>query len=391
MKLAFAVHINYLVCNHNYNDESTRLKMSLGKDLASIRKGLGLTLEEIQGAIKIPAHTLETIETDTIFDDAEHNKTYTRSFIRSYAKALKIPDPLITDALDEVEAGLYNPGSLVERMDSKAAKPMFKPDALEEYKSEDEPAVVLKKPDIEEAPQKATPTVENVNWADLGKRFSDAEKNPALWRAAAIVGGILIVAAAIFIFRTQIFGWWSTEEPEITETQQEPVFETPLLATPDDSTQTSTTPETPAPILDPIAAPQQPQNQPTGNPLMAVYSPVLADTLTISVYAAYDKLEPIRVTSDFNWRTNPFWMEQGQAFNFSFQDTILVRGQYSRMVLLFNGHVIDNASNLYYSEDFDSIMLTRENLSDDAYLAMPPAEFPLEIGAPDSLVFPLAY
>ena len=113
------------------------------------------------------------------------------------------------------------------------------------------------------------------------------------------------------------------------------------------------------------------------------------DTLTLTVYAAFDKLEPIRITSDFTWRTNPFWMEQGQAFNFNFKDTILVRGQYSRLLLLFNGHIISNFSSNNYNETFDSILLTREILSADNFNAPPPNEFPFEVGAPDSLVFPL--
>jgi hypothetical protein len=121
----------------------------------------------------------------------------------------------------------------------------------------------------------------------------------------------------------------------------------------------------------------------------SVFNPVLSDTLTLTVYAAFDKLEPVRVTSDFNWRTNPFWMEQGEAFNFIFKDTILVRGQYSRMLLLFNGHVISNSPSYNYNEIFDSILLTRDILSADTFSSPPPIIFPFEVGAPDSLVFPL--
>ena len=74
--------------------------MSLGKDLATIRKGLGLTLEEIQNAIKIPTHILKSIEDDSIYDSEEHNTTYIRSFIRSYARGLKIDDDKVVAALE---------------------------------------------------------------------------------------------------------------------------------------------------------------------------------------------------------------------------------------------------------------------------------------------------
>jgi hypothetical protein len=84
-------------------------------------------------------------------------------------------------------------------------------------------------------------------------------------------------------------------------------------------------------------------------------------------------------------------MEQGQAYNFSFQDTLLVRGQYSRMLLLFNGHIIENAANQYYSGEFDSIMLTRTDLNLPEYLVQPGAVFPLAVGAPDSIISPITY
>ncbi|HBQ61515.1 MAG TPA: hypothetical protein DD671_18375, partial [Balneolaceae bacterium] len=102
-------------------------------------------------------------------------------------------------------------------------------------------------------------------------------------------------------------------------------------------------------------------------------------------------LEPVRVTSDLNWRTNPFWMEEGEAYNFDFSDTLLVRGQYSRLLLLFNGHVIENPRQNNFSSSFNSILLTREVLDQPRYLAPPPEEFPLEIGAPDSTIYRIRY
>ncbi|HBQ61517.1 MAG TPA: DUF4115 domain-containing protein, partial [Balneolaceae bacterium] len=75
--------------------------MSLGKDLASIRKSKNLTLEDVQNAIKIPHDILDSIEDDSIFSDPNRNKTYLRSFVRSYAKLLKIDDEDIVEALDE--------------------------------------------------------------------------------------------------------------------------------------------------------------------------------------------------------------------------------------------------------------------------------------------------
>ena len=381
--------------------------MSLGKDLASIRNGIGLSLEEVQSIVKIPVHTLKSIETDGIFDDPEYNQTYTRSFIRSYARALKIDDTLVVEALDNIEAGLYVPGTLLEKLDIQTGKPLIKPGVLDEEENEEqEEESIFKDPDITTAPAKPTPTVENVDWVSLGKSFKSEEARPKIWGAILIVAAIIVIAIVIFIYRVEISGIFSSDDqPEVVDTEEtSPALDDGILLPPTETpsnTDNSTTPdEVEAEITSPPAQaivdetetdePETPST-PSQNPFASLYSPNLGDTLTISVFAAYDKLEPVRVTSDFNWRTNPFWMEQGQAFNFSFQDTILVRGQYSRMMLLFNGHIIENPSNSYYNEDFDSIMLTRDGLSNGGYLAIPPSTLPEDVVAPDSLVSPLSY
>jgi len=81
---------------------------SIGKDLVKIRKHLGLTLQDIQFATKLPQHTLDKIENDTIFVDAEEGPIYTRNFVRSYGRVLKIDDDLLIEALNLREAGKYN-------------------------------------------------------------------------------------------------------------------------------------------------------------------------------------------------------------------------------------------------------------------------------------------
>ncbi|HCI71511.1 MAG TPA: hypothetical protein DHV30_13330, partial [Balneola sp.] len=62
--------------------------MSLGSDLETIRKEKNLSLEDIFEVTKIPVHTLISIEKDTLFKSSSESKTYLRSFVRSYAKAL---------------------------------------------------------------------------------------------------------------------------------------------------------------------------------------------------------------------------------------------------------------------------------------------------------------
>lgn len=167
-----------------------------------------------------------------------------------------------------------------------------------------------------------------------------------------------------FFFREEIFGFFETGTAEAIE-PVENNFPTLPEATPEVDT-LSVTP--------PLQAPDQ------GTTEVVNQAPVLQssnldtqiDTLTLAVYAAFDKLEPVRVTSDLNWRTNPFWMEQGEAFNFDFNDSLLVRGQYSRMLLLFNGHVIDNHRQ-YYDPENESLVITRSILNDSGYFGPAPA------------------
>lgn len=82
--------------------------MSLGSDLETIRKEKNLTLEDIFEITKIPVHTLNSIEKDTLFKSSSESKTYLRSFVRSYAKALKISDAHILTALESTENDTYD-------------------------------------------------------------------------------------------------------------------------------------------------------------------------------------------------------------------------------------------------------------------------------------------
>ncbi|MBO6792600.1 MAG: helix-turn-helix domain-containing protein [Balneolaceae bacterium] len=370
--------------------------MSLGKDLAAKRKRLGLTLEEIQGQIKIPTHIISSIEDDSIFEQIETNKTYTRSFVRSYAKALGIHDQAIVDALDSIEAGLYNPGSVLD--DDIALSAEEEADSDESLVTSDESKIVLQKPDIEEKDPKPTPTVENVNWADLGKRFNAPAASTKIILPVAIAFVIIVLAILIFIYREPIMGFFSSDDPienaeVLGDEEATPLVNDALIdSTALDATSTEDlipeVQDTPQELLDEETEDSDEPASPRAVNLP--FNDSLTETLTVSVYAAFDKLEPVRVTSDFNWRTNPFWMEQGQAYNFNFTDTLLVRGQYTRMLLMFNGHVIEEPFENYYDDSFDSIMLTRTILSDEKYFVQPSAVFPYEVGPPDSLVFPLS-
>lgn len=353
--------------------------MSLGKDLASIRESQNLTLEEVQNAIKIPLLTLKSIENNSIFDDNAENKAYRRSFVRSYAKLLKLDDANVVNALDAMEAGTYHSGLLT----GTAAAPEAEED-LEPIDPFREEAITQANPTPSQPPAPAdpnpTPTINSVNWADMGRRFNTVSKNSKSWVALVAILLIVLLGGAMYFFSDQIISFFDTDANpsrqlvlENNDNNQSPraadsVTELPaVVAEADETAQGQNTPATSDEII------------------------ALDDTITVTVYAAYGQLEPIRVTSDLNWRTNPFWMEHGEAYNFEFKDTLLVRGQYSRLLLLFNGHPIENPRQNHFSREHNSIMITRNMLNQSRYLAPAPEEFPLPVGAPDSIVYRLQF
>ncbi|MEX0856632.1 MAG: helix-turn-helix domain-containing protein [Balneolaceae bacterium] len=354
--------------------------MPLGKDLAYIRKSQNLTLEDIQSAIKIPVHTLKSIEDGSIFHANAENQTYRRSFIRSYAKVLKIPDEEIVQALDAMEAGTYH-GDLLSESDQGIAESDAEEIESAEENEDQDVETSAEAPLIPEKPKpNQPPDVHSINWADMGRKFSPAGRNSKAVLLVIIFVSVSILAGAGYFFSDQIAGIFGSD---VTPTDQ-------LQAT-------SGEPDVVLAPIDSVGIPQNleeisPDNTSADSESETQNEPItLSETITVAVYAAYGQLEPIRVTSDLNWRTNPYWMEEGEAYNFDFRDTLLVRGQYSRMLLLFNGHPIDNPRQNHYDSSFNSVMITRSDLNQPQYLASPPQEFPLEVGEPDSLVYRIRF
>lgn len=388
--------------------------MSIGKDLASIRKKQGLTLEEIQSSIKIPLPTLKEIENDSIFEDYETNKTYVRSFVRSFARTLQIPEEDIVEALDAYENNTYS-GSLLTADDTRTTQDSDS-DSVIVNEEEREPGFDLsnvKAPDIEEVAP-GTPSVKNVNWADMGKKFSlHHSTRKVRITVISVVTLLLILLVSGYFFWDTLTG---TPEDEVATTtdkvdEEEPSIVAPLIpSTPVDSstTQNETTPsgseeEISVENTDDIAEPDETEILPEGlegdeaetmpvnREITSENMQSLPDTLTLLVYAAFDKLEPVRVTSDLNWRTNPFWMEKGLAYKFDFSDSVLVKGQYSRMLLLFNGHVIEDPLSSYFSEEFDSILLTRDDLDQPFYMRRTDVTLPEDTDLPENITYGIRY
>lgn len=353
---------------------------SLGNDLAHIRKEQDLSLEDIHKATKIPEHILRSIEDDSIFTDLEESSTYIRSYIRSYAKALSIDDEQIIYALNKKEKGNYE-GSLLnlsegeqpptdqgeeaESPDSdKAPEPKKEPESGAEKQNEAEQATPEPGSPVTESP-----SVQSIDWADMGKRFQPLESTKSkIW--IGIVTLVLIIAGGTYLYLSQS-GPQEQAPPRTTAQNEQPGTSTTAST---DSLQLNIVPpveEGDTSITDSIT-----ESASSRQGLEA-----LPDTLNLLVYAAYGKLEPVRVYTDIMDGINPYWIEEGTAIRFNFVNEIRIRGQYSRMALLFNGHALRDIREKFYNEDTRLLEIRRSFFENNPEL-LEPAPDSLSIDAP---------
>ncbi|HEY0708404.1 MAG TPA: helix-turn-helix domain-containing protein [Polyangia bacterium] len=72
---------------------------SLGAKLRQARESRGLTLEAIAASTRIPVPLLEHIENDAYSDLPAD--VYLRGFVRSYCRAVQLPEPAALELLDK--------------------------------------------------------------------------------------------------------------------------------------------------------------------------------------------------------------------------------------------------------------------------------------------------
>lgn len=351
---------------------------SFWEDLVELRKQHQFTVREMYDATRIPVDVIEEIESGFIFSEqCTRNKTYIRSFVRTYAKALKIDTNDVSHALDLVDANAYD-GFLLKkyRVNLSGKSPLVKPDILEESKPKNEPKPPVIRVEESKTPVKnpgtvvdyeneysrpdpsrphnqgtpPPPKIESVNWADMGKKFSNLPSGQSF---PIIIVVVVIVAVIAVYFGMKFF---SDDEEAVPQASQEVVTSLPepeVLAPPE--AEDLETVENEAPDSTVVMAPAPPSQNFT-----------LPDTLEILVWAKFEKLEPVRVRTDVTGIINPYWIEQGDAMRFVFTKNIYLRGQFGRMSLIFNGHEF-NDFNPYKRED-GSVILEREFFNKEPYL-----------------------
>ncbi len=372
---------------------------SIGKDLSKIRSHLGLSIQDIQYATKIPVDTIQSIENDSIFSREDEGKTYIRSFVRSYGRALKIDKDTMIKALDQWETGNYNhlllqqfkalaqqevnvpeqqptQSKAKESVNSSQTKNTEQTGAEKKYESS--PSIQKKeanftektvKPSAEKkgpvAPKPgSTSSRRNVDWANMGHKFSEEKKHTPIWIVGLIILFIIAAFAGYLLYNNGYFAAFTDRD------SQEQIVDTESQ-----STQGSLS----------LNLDEPNQNDITGSDAQ-LQNVELDDVLYITVYAAYSNLDPVRVWSDLKPRLDPYWLEQGVALHFEFQDTIRIRGPYSNLLLFKNGHIIENFLESYYDDNENVIELTRDIFTADSKWAQPISfELPDGVAEPDSV------
>lgn len=333
---------------------------SLGNDLAGIRKRLKFSLEDIHSFTKIPANILQAIEDDSIFTSLDENKTYIRSYVRSYGKALKLKDDLVVEALNQFETGDYTGWLLQGEAGAETQPASFDDEEIEKTEPEAEGMVHDHAPELpgEEKPTQNNhekvpepPSIGSVDWADMGRKFTPLQTKSRMWIGIIVI--LMIIVAVLFF-------WFYQNNPN-------------LLSSIDGSAETSQS------LLQPSIVPDSLQLNLTDaentSPAVTTGSlQVLPDTLTMLIYAAYNKLEPVRVFTDVMDNLNPYWIERGEAFRFEFVNLIRLRGQYSRMELLLNGHPLENFYPRFYNPDIRMVEIERNVFEGDNKWLQPPPD-----------------
>jgi cytoskeletal protein RodZ len=269
-------------------------------------------------------------------------------------------------------------------------------------------------------PTSSTKTADKVNWAQMGKRFNaqqESKSNVVLITILAVITVSLLVFG--FLYRSTISSWFAgfSEAPsenttEVTDPNSDNVIIADSLSgnnlsgnsarSSQDSEITGTT------NRDEQQSPNSEANESETSqreaavelaqaetaPLDSIALRNLAqfpDTLQIVIYAAYDKLNPVRVGSDLRESVFPLWMEQGEAYYFDFNEEITIRGQFSRMLILFNNTVIEVPLERFSGVQENTVRLTRERLAAAEFEAKPDLILPDGVSEPDSIVYTIDF
>jgi len=345
---------------------------SLHTDLREIREKSGQSVSDLNSKTKTPISVLHEIEKGVFFEKGDKQKTYIRSFVRTYAKAIGIKDEDIIRALDAQEAGLYSGGLRKKYLPETVHGDLENPELTEytntssDISKDDEDTGLVRpgptstighdefsRPDPSRQHNRVTPPppkLDSIDWAKFNDRFPQFNA-PILTYALIAFVVILLGTGGYYgyVLITHFSGSGSDEQSAVDAMQTNP--ETGYNGAPDSASRitdtdslTALSPETPD-IVQRIALPE---------------------VIHLVVYAQRGKLEPVRITSDVNNTRSPYWIEQNEAIRFDFYNKIRVEGTLERASLLINGHIIADLDSLTLNTN--TVEITRDFLSRRPYL-----------------------
>ena len=373
----------------------------LARDMRRVRESRNITVDDLHDETKIPQGLIETFEEKALFDHPQFNRVYLRSFVRTYANVIGIDAEVALNALedalsdrytgalaaeylgetpvestttdsgrgrmpdeasarvtspDEDDSGVEEPDTATpaghmdiastEKMPGSARKeettpPTFvsttpesdhdlEPEAAE---SEEVEEWTLQSPPRPKEPQarartSAAGSGSRTRSRKTASRYEERRSGSGgpdrRWIVAVVA--LIVVAAVVWVILSMIDG----RETAVQET----------VGVPDTAAASVDT----AALEQPMAASTQPM-------------PALGDTMRVFVFAAMDRLEPIRVTVDDDLR-RPYWLEQGDSMAFAPTNRIVVEEQLDDIQLKIEG--IEYPTDR--RDDLGRIVITRDSV-----------------------------
>jgi len=291
----------------------------LAHDLRRIREKRRCSLQAVHNETKITLELLQHFERTALYDHERYNPVYLRSFVRTYATAIGLEPAKVLEALELAQEGKYRNQLAVQYLGEEPIPEEAAAEAGEitsitpERHSETEGVAV----EMAETP--ALPL-------SVGPGGLERLERRSRWRIGML--------ALLFVAGAGGFLWWWLR----------PVPAPEPAVLPRDTAAAVLAPETTAAVA-PAPAPAK----------------VLGDTISISVIATFDKVDPIRIRIDNDLR-RPYWIEQGDTLRLRFTQQVILEQQLEDIQLLFDGHP-------YPTDRRDAqgrLVITREKLQ--AYL-----------------------
>jgi hypothetical protein len=282
------------------------------------------------------------------------NTTYTRNYIRSYARAIGVGEAKIIRALDRVQQNNYN-GELLGReqassdseddisddSDGQSADASQQQEEAEnEQEAEDEQD---DKASMEEGRAASLPENRSRgewDWVEVGRK-APASRNGAQEKTLSMIILLIVLLAAAFLVYYFLYSAGSSSN---------------VQSSADNMGQ---------PAAPPNTSPGMPGESGAANDSTAHQSgqafASLPDTLMLTVYAANGRLNPVRVYTDLAGKYDPYWVKQGDSLQVRFRDTVGIQAvnQYDHLQLRFEGHLISDVYEKYYVKNAKAIKLTR--------------------------------